>query len=161
MIRGCHHIGINTSDLDRLADFYARAFGFRPAMDQAISWRDNAIIDRTTGVHGSVARMLMMEAGNLYLELLEYSAPSPRSAAPLAPNDRGYTHLAIDVIGIEEEMERLAALGMVFLSQEPMTFGRLRAVYGRDPDGNLIELIELDDSVGYGLGRLAGFRMPE
>lgn len=154
MIRGCHHVGINASDLGRLADFYTRAFGFTPAMDQPVAWRGNAIIDRTTGVNGSIARMLMMEAGNLFLELFEYSAPPPRNAAPLAPNDRGYTHLAISVVGIEGEIERLEALGMTFLSREPMAFGRLKAIYGRDPDGNLIELIEVDDAISYGFGRL-------
>ena len=42
------------------------------------------------------------------------------------------------------EYDRLKAAGMRFNS-EPKSIDPIRCVYGRDPDGNVIELLEIPD----------------
>ena len=69
-----------------------------------------------------------------------------RSAVPCEPYRNGYTHFCVDVTDIEAEAERLANLGMTFDrphgQAKPVDVGIVKAVYGRDPEGNLIELQE-------------------
>lgn len=146
MIRGVHHVAISTPNLDRLAAFYIDVVGFRQVM--STSWSDRPIIDRIIGLPGSAARQVMLQAGNAYLELFEYSSPVARPADPTRPpSDHGYTHLCLDVTDIDAEYTRLAAGGMQFHSPPPTTDDlgstRLRSIYGRDPDGNIVELQEI------------------
>ena len=148
MIRGMHHVAISTPDLDRLVAFYTDVIGFEPVM--STSWRDRPMVDRMIGLDGSAARQVMLKAGNAYLELFEYEVPVAVPARPERnPADHGYTHFCLDVVDIDAEYERLSANGMTFHSPPPtveeMGHARLRAIYARDPDGNIVELQEVLD----------------
>jgi catechol 2,3-dioxygenase-like lactoylglutathione lyase family enzyme len=155
MIRGIHHVAICTPDLDRLTRFYVDVIGFEQAM--STEWSERPLIDRMIGLTGSAARQVMLRAGNACVELFEYSAPAPTPADPdRGPAHHGYTHLCLDVIDIDAEYERLRVNGMTFHSSPPnsdeLGSARLRAIYGRDPDGNIVELQEvLDRSLPFAL----------
>ena len=156
MIRGIHHVAISTPDLDRMTTFYRDGLGFQQVMEGG--WSDRPIVDQIIDLPGSAARQAMFRAGNCYVEVFEYSSPTPRPHDPAAPpNDHGITHVSFDVVDIEAEYERLTSLGMTFHRRPPTTEelgGRspLRAIYGRDPDGNIIELQEvLDPSIPFSL----------
>ncbi len=157
MIRGIHHVAISTPDIDRLAAFYTDVIGFTPVMSTA--WTDRPLVDRMIGGYDrSAARQVMLQAGNAHLELFEYTSPAPTLADPdRTPADHGYTHFCLDVVDIDAEYERLAANGVTFNSAPPTVeemggAPRLRAIYGRDPDGNIIELQEvLDTSIRFAL----------
>ena len=150
MISGIHHVAICTPDLDRLASFYTDICGFEPVMDT--SWNDRPIVDRMIGLDRSAARQIMLRAGNAFLELFEYSAPTPTPADPNRnPASHGYTHFCLDVVDIDAEYERLSANGMTFHAPPPTAeemggVARMRAIYGRDPDGNIVELQEVIDT---------------
>ena len=139
MIRGIHHVAVHVRDLDRMVRFYEQAFGFE-VVGEKFGWRDDSTIDRIVDVPGSAARGVMMRAGTAYLELFEFSAPAPVSTRPLQPFDKGYTHFCVDVTDIEKEYERLKSLGMTFGSPGPIDAGHVKSVYGRDPEGNIIEI---------------------
>lgn len=139
MIRGIHHVALHTHDLERLLRFYCDVIGFEEV--SRTSWQENPLIDEVIGVNGSAAKQAMLRAGNCHLELFEYSSPPARAAAPLRPNDRGYTHFCLDVTDIETEFDRLVRAGMVF-TRRPGNFETVKAVYGRDPDGNIVEIQE-------------------
>jgi catechol 2,3-dioxygenase-like lactoylglutathione lyase family enzyme len=155
VIRGIHHLGISTPDLDRLTAFYRDVMGFDVVMQT--QWRDREIIDRMVGLSGSAARQVMLRAGNAYIELFEYESPPPCPARDdRNPADHGYTHVCIDVVDIDAEYERLSENGMTFHAPPPtvdeLGHARLRAIYARDPDGNIVELQEvLDPAVPFGL----------
>lgn len=153
MINGVNHVAINSADIDRLADFYGRMLGFGEATE-AFSWRDVPELDALMGLRGAAARQRMLRAGNCYLELFQFEAPEAANGGPLRACDRGLTHVAFDVADIDGEMARLRTLGMIFLVEEPVMLGPLRAIYGQDPDGNLVELIEAPSDHPYSLSQL-------
>lgn len=144
MIHGIHHIAIHTPDLSRMMQFYVGVLGFEEAAP-VYEWADNPEIDATIGVEGSRAKTVMLRAGNCYIELFEYASPAARNAPPLRPNDHGYTHLALEVTDIEAEYARLSASGMLFARPDVMDGGAIKAVYGKDPDGNVIEIQQVSD----------------
>jgi glyoxylase I family protein len=156
MIRGIHHIAMHTANFDRMVRFYSEAFGFQPVGPE-YRWENNPAVDKTTGTKGSAARSLMLQAGNCYLEMFEYFAPKGRDASPLRPQDHGYTHFCVDVTDIAAEQQRLQDVGMTFVNPEPVDHGDIKAVYGRDIDGNLIEILETTPGVAFTLARLKGF----
>ena len=65
----------------------------------------------------------------------------PRTAEADRPVcDHGFTHIALLVTDMDAEYERLTAAGMRFHCPPG---GNTRAIYGRDPDGNVVELMEV------------------
>jgi glyoxylase I family protein len=139
MIRGIHHTAICTADLDRLVAFYRDVVGFEVVNE--MTWDRSELIDSIIGLKDSAARTVMMRAGNAYLEFFQYSSPQARDAEPLRPCDRGYTHICLDVVDIEAEHDRLTKAGMRF-ARAPGGVGDVRAVYGWDLDGNVVEIQE-------------------
>src|SRR4051794_3319369 len=108
---------------------------------------DFPVVTMITGVEGASARVVTLRARNCFIELFQWSAPKGRPLDPLRPYDFGYTHFGVVVDDIEAEFERLSGLGMSFVHHTPprvqvdgTTYG---SVYGRDPDGNIIELTEI------------------
>lgn len=152
MIRGIHHASLTTENADRLVDFYCNVIGFTVA--ERLGWSGIEMVDRLIGLDNSATKGAMLRAGNCYLEIFQYLSPEPVIQNRLRPCDHGYTHICLDVVDIEFEYERLKAAGMVFNS-EPKAFGSLWAVYGKDPDGNIVEIQETVPEQVFSLERLA------
>jgi catechol 2,3-dioxygenase-like lactoylglutathione lyase family enzyme len=153
MIRGIHHIAVHVRDLDRMIAFYREAFGFQVVGDK-FSWRNAESIDNLIDVAGSAARGAMLRADTCYLEIFQFEAPEPKSTSPLDPQDKGYTHFCVDVTDIEQEYERLKGLGMTFGHPCPIDMGHVKSVYGRDPEGNIIEIQQTADVCDFRLDML-------
>lgn len=143
MIKGIHHTAISTGDIDRSLRFYKDLLGFEEVFNFA--WQaGNTLIDSITGLQDSAAHVVMLRAGNACVELFQYAAPEPQTGDPRRPVcDHGITHLCLEVSDVEHEYERLKAAGMHFHCPPQRAGSGLRATYGRDPDGNVVELLEV------------------
>ena len=147
MIKGIHHVAISTPDLDRITRFYTEVIGFEPETE-ASGWEPDTelgeLCDTIVGLKRSSARSIMLKKGVMIVEFFEYRLPEPKLRDPgRRVCDHGYTHIALDVEDIDMEYERLKAAGMAFhAAPPPGEPGGLRAIYGRDPDGNVVELYE-------------------
>src|SRR5438093_3102786 len=73
MLSGVHHVGMATADLDRLQAFYCDLLGMR--LITTGEWSDSPVNDSIVGLPRSVARFVLLAAGNLALEIFEYSSP--------------------------------------------------------------------------------------
>lgn len=144
MIRGIHHVAIHTPNIDRLRSFYEQAFGFK-AVAEEMNLADFPEAALVTGVEGATARVVMMQAGNCFVEMFEWSSPKGNPPQPLRAIDFGYTHFCVDVTDIDAEYKRLSELGMTFVHPEPVRAGPFGSVYGHDPDGNIIEILEVPE----------------
>jgi catechol 2,3-dioxygenase-like lactoylglutathione lyase family enzyme len=146
MIRGIHHVAVATGDLDRLKAFYCDMLHFEVMSEGG--WEPGSpLVDDIVGLPGSSARTATLRAGNLYVEMFQYLTPEGRPSPNRPVSDHGYTHFCLDVVDIDAEYERLSAAGMTFHAPpapaSSLGGGALRATYGRDPDGNVIELQEI------------------
>ncbi|MBN7797651.1 VOC family protein [Parahaliea mediterranea] len=142
MIQGFHHVAISTPDLERARDFYCGLLGFEQVM--TMGYERSGTPRPHLQADDGAARGVVIRAGFVHLEIVEYSYPVPN---PIDPRrqvvDHGLAHLSFQVTHLESEYARLCEAGMVFHS-EPMQGideGSL-FVYGRDPDGNVLEFIE-------------------
>lgn len=150
MIRGIHHVAVHVHDLDKMMRFYRDAFGFE-VVGEPFGWENDDFIDKIVDVPNSAARGAMLRAGNCYMELFQFQAPLPDSDQPKNPYDKGYTHFCVDVTDIEDEFERLKGLGMTFGQPGPIDVGHVKTIYGRDPEGNLIEIQQTQESCDFKL----------
>ena len=146
MIRGVHHVAISTPNLERIVAFYRDIIGAEVVYEGGWA-RGSAVIDGIVGLKNSEAKQAMLRLGNTHLEFFEYVSPAGSPKNPnYGVNDHGYTHFALDVQDIDAEYERLLRGGMTFNCPPPNFPGSpIRATYGRDPDGNVIEIQEIRD----------------
>lgn len=147
MIKGVHHVAISTPDMERITHFYRDILGFD--VESEVEWQANtelgALCDTIIDLKNSSAKSIMLRKGGMIIEFFQYSSPVPK---PVDPErrvcDHGYTHVCLEVKDIDAEFERLQKAGMSFHARPPKGEpGGLRAIYGRDPDGNVVELMEI------------------
>ena len=139
MIHGIHHTAISTGNMERALAFYRDLLGMEVDFDTSFAG-DKA--DQITALDNAAARIVMLNAGNARIELFEFTAPTPQPSNPQRPVcDHGLTHICLQVSDIDGEYQRLADAGVTFHCP-PLQLGRSRATYGRDPDGNVFELLE-------------------
>ena len=145
MILGVHHTAISIRNMEKALAFYSDVLGFEVVMKGG--WKkgtDQA--DQVVGIKDTAATFTMLRKGESIIELFEYRSPPPKQADPARRIcDHGFTHICLEVKDINQEYERLKAAGMTFHAPPPEAFNSMRAIYGRDPDGNVIELLEILD----------------
>jgi catechol 2,3-dioxygenase-like lactoylglutathione lyase family enzyme len=159
MIRGIHHVAIHTPDIDRLVAWYRDVVGFEVVESTRGAWDNSPEIDQIIGIKGSAAKIVMMRAANAYIEFFEFQKPAPANSGRLAPSDHGYTHICLDVTDLPAEYERMKKNGMTFHGPPAeVEGGRIRSIYGKDPDGNIVELQELAADHDMAVQRLRGYQ---
>jgi catechol 2,3-dioxygenase-like lactoylglutathione lyase family enzyme len=142
MLKAVHHTAISTSDLDRLIHFYCDLLGFE--IEREFNWeKGTEIADKITGLKDSASKAAMLKLGDFRLELFQYSSPTPKLGDINRPVcDHGLTHLAFTVDDLDSLYEKLVSSGMVFHCP-PQDAITAKVTYGRDPDGNVVELMEI------------------
>ncbi len=149
------HVALVSHDIERLANFYSTIIlGLEnsPAIR-----RINAIptLDIVANLDDVDLFGTWIPTPNILIEIWQFVNPAtPIPSAPRSAESLGYSHICFEVDDLMVEYERMRQLGVLFLS-EPCQFGPQRLVYGRDPDGNLFELLEfLDEKAPLSLDRL-------
>jgi glyoxylase I family protein len=144
MMMRFHHAAISTPDLDRALEFYKGVIGCEEAW--TFGWEAGSNdADALTGLKDSAARAAMLKLGDSYLEIFEFASPQPAPGDPQRPVcDHGITHICLQVTDLRAEYTRLRDAGMHFHSA-PLTQDSGYVIYGRDPDGNVVELIEFTE----------------
>ena len=145
MIKGANHVGLCVASLDRSIEFYRGGFGMQIVAQGTFErGTEGGRYEAILGLEGATGRVAMLQAADLRLELFEFSYPTPKRSDPNRPVcDHGITHFSVEVVDIGREYERLKACGASFHCP-PLEFsGKVTATYGRDPDGNVFELLEM------------------
>lgn len=145
MIRGLHHVAISTRDIERLLAFYTDVIGCEVVI--RFNWeRGYKVGDEVVGLKDSSVLHAMVRAGNAYIEMFQFLTPSSRHADLDRPvNDAGISHFCFDVGDVLGEYDRLLAAGVRFNCPPREMGGMVRTVYGRDPDGNVLEFQQIID----------------
>ena len=139
MILGVHHPALAVDDIEKALEFYCGALGFEPVMSADIP-SGIAPMNEAFGVDDAGCKVRLIKKGNSCIELFEFA--SPELGDPERPVNRtGITHFALASDDVAADYEHLVAHGVVF--NTPL-FGAspARFAYGRDPFGNVIELLE-------------------
>jgi catechol 2,3-dioxygenase-like lactoylglutathione lyase family enzyme len=149
MIKGMNHVGVSVVNLDRSISFYRDLLDMQVLVEKTSFGGE--LYERIMALEGAKGRMSLLKKGNLQLELFEFLHPSPRPKDPNHPvSGHGLSHFCIEVSDIDAEYERLRAAGVSFHCPPLNFFGAAKATYGRDPDGNVFELLELSGAASSG-----------
>ena len=132
-----HHIGVTVADIDRAVAFY------RDVLDLDVLARFTVAGDAFAtgvGVPGATGSFAHLDAGGARVELVEYD---PEGAAFEAGTvDRpGAKHLGLAVEDVGAVYESLPA-DVETLSAPQTTETGTTILFVRDPEGNLVELLD-------------------
>ncbi len=133
------HTALVTPDIERLSGFYAMLTGID--VHQRGSFGPDRKFDIVAGIADVQFDGAWLRLANAELEFWQYKQPETISVARRNAAEIGWNHLCFESDAIDADRARLAAAG-VELHGAPMKFGDARVVFGRDPDGNIFELLQ-------------------
>jgi catechol 2,3-dioxygenase-like lactoylglutathione lyase family enzyme len=133
-----NHVGLCVTDLDRSRRFYEELLGFSFLRELTPGDHPSAQLTRLPAPLGMTACYL--ERDGFVLELLHFAG---EGAAPLARRDRplnepGLTHISVSC-DLADVCARIADFGGEVLTDTDIGV----AVFVRDPDGQLVELLPM------------------
>lgn len=137
------HFGIVVADLERSLAFYGGLLGFAVARRME---EEGPFIDAVLGLPATRVTTVKLEAepGGVQIELLHFHSHPDPAPRPPQPWSVGPTHMAFTVTGLPDLYRRLSAAGTTFTTPPRLSVdGRALVTFCRDPDGTLLELVEL------------------
>ena len=134
-----HHVGVTVADLDRAVEFYAETFDLDVVAEFAVGGDAFA---EAVAVDGAAAEFAHLDAGDAIVELVAYD-PADEAGRDGDPdlNRPGASHLGLTVDDVEAFY---AGLGddVATLSPPRTTESGTTVLFVRDPEGNLIEVLD-------------------
>lgn len=146
MLKHIAHIGLTVTDLERSINFYQNTLQLTYEGQLLMSGKETKLLFARNNCQAKVA-YLKTPGSNTLIELIQFISP----AAQPAECDlfkTSVSEICFYTDNLLEEYLRLKNLGVEFIS-EPQDFdfssagfGKSRAVYFKDPDGIILELIQ-------------------
>lgn len=140
-MKAIRHVGIAVSSLNKALHFYKDTLGLKIKREMIESGK---YIDNLSALKGVRVKTIKMSAddGNL-IELLYYEfhpgKPVNRNICSI-----GYSHIAFTVENLDYEYKRLKEKRVKFnCAPQISPNGKAKVAFCRDPEGNLIELVEV------------------
>lgn len=135
------HVGVVVPDMTAGLAFYVDVLGFELVATQG----ETDVDPKSIGLPGERVRLKgsFLNAGTAYIELHEYTLSSRR--LPRRVDDHGFGHIALATHDIQAAVRYLKSHGVRFNSEPKLHVGDLAGlwwVYGEDPWGNVLELVQ-------------------
>jgi glyoxylase I family protein len=136
-----HHAGIVVPDLDKGIAFYRKLLGLQE--QSRFGWDESQErVEDVIDLKDSAAKAAMLAGEGFHVELFEYSAPQQQGDPAVGrPCDPGIRHIAFEFDDIKAACARFVEGGGT-LHHDPVLLGTTWAIYGRDPFGNIVELMQ-------------------
>ena len=131
MIRKIEHLGIAVKSIEKSNDLMSKL------LDTA-SYKEE-------GVASENVLTSFFKLGETKIELLEATSPESAISKFIEKRGEGIHHIALDVVGIEDELERLKNLGFILLHDKPKKGAdgkKIAFLHPKSTNGILVELCE-------------------
>ena len=137
MILGVDHPALAVPDMQQALDFYCGVVGFELVAEYDLP---SGLMEAPFGIEKAGCKVRMIHKGGTKIELFEFE--DSRAGDPMRPvNQQGITHIALTSDDVPADYATLEAAGVAFNTpvqgETPNQW-----CYGRDPFGNVVELIE-------------------
>ncbi|AHF99111.1 lactoylglutathione lyase [Halostagnicola larsenii XH-48] len=134
-----HHVGLTVRDLETVRSFYQNVLGLSVVDAFSVS---GAAFEEAVDVPEASGSFVHLESdsGDVRLELVEYEPNAPESRAE-SINQPGATHVSFTVADLEAFAETVPD-DVETLSGPRTTASGTTIMFLRDPEGNLIEILE-------------------
>ncbi|MFB6720686.1 VOC family protein [Kribbella sp. NPDC056345] len=131
------HVGLSVADLDAQRQFYAVALGLTEAEEEF------------SLPEAGIRTVILRSPDGLKIELVERAGSATQEYADAfdGAGTQGYFHWAVYVDRLDEIYAKMLSAGAAEVSAPaPAVRAGARFAYAKDPEGNLLELIEPSSS---------------
>ena len=144
MINRMNHTGFVVKDLERSLEFYTDVVGMKLVR---LVERTGSPISQVVGYPNCHLKIALVSAGDggHMLELLQYVQPPSADRPTEERSVIGGSHLAVEVDDIQQTYQDLLDRGAQKLNPPVDVAPGRTACYLQDPEGNWLELLELDE----------------
>jgi catechol 2,3-dioxygenase-like lactoylglutathione lyase family enzyme len=143
MITGFNHTSFTVADMEKSVKFWTELLGFKAA---SVSPREGQWQEAVTGVPDASLMVAHLYGHGHHIEFIQYLAGALPGAPP-PPAQRGAAHVCLETDDIERTWDALLAAGATAQGRiATVTMGAVggaKAGYIRDPNGILIELLQV------------------
>jgi len=139
---GIRHTAIVVGDLKKVLPFYQDLLG----MEICARFEDDSeYVQAITAVVGAkILTVNLKFQDGATIQLQQYLSHPQDAPAPMRACERGLNHIAIEVDDIDAVYEKLKSSGIAFHAPPTIsTDGVAKVTYCRDPEGVMIELVEM------------------
>jgi catechol 2,3-dioxygenase-like lactoylglutathione lyase family enzyme len=143
-IAGVHHVAIGVNNMEAMKSFYKDILEFKTGPQEPPAAPHAVMSDITRGVTPVfAASMLSQDAGGIIVEFIRMNTPAPRAIRrDFRYGDIGANKMTIAVSDVKKvygELKNKVNFCSSPKSAEIPGWGAYNFVYGKDPEGNLIE----------------------
>jgi catechol 2,3-dioxygenase-like lactoylglutathione lyase family enzyme len=143
MITGFDHTSFTVADMQKSVKFWTEQLGFKAA---SVSPRQGQWQEEVTGIAGAALLVAHLYGHGHHIEFIQYLGGAVDGSAP-PPALVGAAHVALETDDIEATWATLLRAGATAQGQIALvtsgTVSGVKAGYIRDPNGILIELVQL------------------
>ena len=142
-MRAVRHIGIVVSDMERSFRFYRDLLGLTLVrmMEECGEYIDTVLSLRNARV---ITAKFSADRGSTLIELLEFKSHGREPSEEREVYAIGPSHVALTVDDLDAVYRQLLRAGVRFNNPpRPSPDGYAKVAFCRDPDGTLIELVEV------------------
>lgn len=139
------HTNIVSTNWKKLADFYIKTFDCKivpPIRKQSGEWLETGTGLKNAKLEGAHLLLPGYGENGPTLEIYQYETIEEQDS--VAPNKRGFGHIAFEVESVELVLKDVKKNGGesfgIITKRDVKGVGEITFVYARDPEGNLIEL---------------------
>jgi len=141
LIKAMHHSGFVVADLEKATSFYRDVVGLKVLDTRE---RTGTAISQVVGYENCHIKAVDVGTGDGHrLELIQYVNPPARDRQSEERSMIGSSHLCLHVDDIDATFNRLVENGAKKMNPPAELAPGRWACYLQDPDGNWIELLEL------------------
>ena len=144
-----NHIGLSVRDLDQMLDFYQGVCGFKVLSQEVIS--GDLASAKLLGEKDVSFKKAVLQAPNMLFELTEFQPLRDSLIRDMPPEGPGMTHTCFQSPSWDAGYDKFIKNGIRPLSKgdHPIDLGGygITYAYGHDPEGNMIEMEQLDQAI--------------
>lgn len=142
VLKNFRHTGIVINSVDEMLPFYEDFLGLEVLSRQLEKGEYISHMLGMPGVEVETIKMGLPGAGVVFLELLNFPEKEERVLRKL--NSLGFTHMALEVEDVDYIYKYMTEKGLDTVDAPCNTAGDFaRVFFGRDPEGNLIEFVQI------------------
>lgn len=132
-----HHYGVTVTDIERTADFYQDVLGLQKIAEFTLPGPG---IGKAIGIPDATGQFVHLDGESCRVELIEYD-PQGKEGEQYQVNQSGAIHIGFEVKDIKTFYEGLPE-DIETLSEPETTDSGTQILFLRDPEGNIIEVLE-------------------
>lgn len=150
IVKNLDHVAVTVSDLERSLPFYKEVLGLQEIERHLLDGETISTMAGKPGVVMQVVRLACPDTPDILIDLQQYIEPK-EDVSNAALGMANHSHFCFGVNNLQATCDELQKKGVELISApvsfdlgEDWDYGVVKVVFFKDPDGFILELMEMD-----------------